>query len=592
MKAKLPECREPSAARYAPLMMRMSSTMRKRCPSPPTARPLVYASATTPSKSPIELGFAAGPASPSDRGPGAKMWPVPGTGTGIVPSNAWPPPTIITTTSAEIATVLATRRKTVHGAHVVAHELPARRRRQELDQLRQLRAVARCVVGVREVGGPEELVLADVRDDARERALVRVARDPALALEVDARLLRESGVPSERRRVDRVHPLEPVADPARARLEDDHLQARELLEHAVLEHRRERVPHAVRRRDVDEERERRVRHPPEPARRGPERLEAGMDGDRQPELRREPEDAVVVGMAGCFPRHHERRDEDALHAVARRARELALGFVGETEGDVRDRHEPTAAARAELDDPAVVDARVRLRELDVLAFRLPEHAERRVEHRDVEILLVEAREPLARIPRAEAGVVEVAEAGRLAAGRRRDAADQVHRAEALRQVAAHHLRWPAGDLEVLETLRVAPDAERPVAEARLEHAVPEIGGLEHVTVRVDRAVERKPRQHAVSRRRRRRRCCRTGPPRTARRRTLLRRAGPRPRPRRDPARCARPVVGWRRRPAPVGPRTDRARTDHLRSRRWLLRTGVRARPPPRPAAQAPQRRLP
>src|SRR5262245_50658234 len=175
-------------------------------------------------------------------------------------------------------------RETVHRPHVVAHELPARRGREELHELRELGQVARRVVGVREVRRPEELVLADARDDAGERALVRVARDPALALEVDARLLREARVAAERGRVDRVHALEPVADPAGAGLEHDDLQERELLEHAELEHRRERVTDAVGRRHVDQERERRVRHPSEATGRRPERLEARVDRDREADV--------------------------------------------------------------------------------------------------------------------------------------------------------------------------------------------------------------------------------------------------------------------------------------------------------------------
>src|SRR5262245_36224826 len=218
-------------------------------------------------------------------------------------------------------------RETVHRPHVVAHELPARRGRQELHELGQLGQVARRVVGVREVRRPEELVLADARDDAGERALVRVARDPALALEVEARLLAEARVAAERRRVHRVHPLEPVADPPGARLEHDDLQARELLEHAELEHRREGVTDAVRRGHVDEERERRVGHPPEAPGRRPERLEARVDRDREADVGSDLEHAVVIRMPRRLPRHHEGRDEDTLHPVARCPLDLARGLV-------------------------------------------------------------------------------------------------------------------------------------------------------------------------------------------------------------------------------------------------------------------------
>ena len=328
------------------------------------------------------------------------------------------------------------------------------------------------MVGVREVGSPEELVLAHERDHAREGALVRIAGDPALALEIDARLLREPGVAAERRDVDGVHPLEPVPDPARARLEHHDLQPRELLEHPELEHRREGVPHAVGRRHVDEERERGVRHAPEPPGCRPERLEAGMDGDRQPELLRQPEHAMVVRVPRRLPCHHERRDEDPLHAIMRGPRELALGLLGEPERKVRDRHESPPAPGAELDDPAVVGPRVRLRELQVLALRLPEDAERRVEDREVEVFPIESLEPLRRIPRPEPRIVEIPEPRPHPPRRRGDATHQVHRPEPLRQVPPHHLGGPPRDLEVLEPLCVPADAHRPIAEARLEMAVP------------------------------------------------------------------------------------------------------------------------
>src|SRR5207253_736782 len=81
---------------------------------------------------------------------------------------------------------------------------------------------------------------------------------------------------------------------------------------------------------------------------------------------------------------------------------------------VRDRHQAAAAVAAEVDDPAVVGARVGLRQLEVLALGLPQDAERGVEDAGGEVLALEPLEALLRVPRAEAGVVEVLEAGRRA----------------------------------------------------------------------------------------------------------------------------------------------------------------------------------
>src|SRR5439155_1656593 len=148
--------------------------------------------------------------------------------------------------------------------------------------------------------------------------------------------------------------------------------------------------------------------------------------------------------------HHEGRDEDALHAVARRALELALRLLGDAEGEVRDRDEAAAAVAAEVDDPAVVGARVGLRQLQILALGLPQDAEGRVEDADGEVLAVEPLEALLGVPGAEARVVEVLEAGRRA-GRGRDVADQVHRAEARGQVLADHLGRLRRDLETIHS---------------------------------------------------------------------------------------------------------------------------------------------
>src|SRR5262249_62355779 len=113
--------------------------------------------------------------------------------------------------------------------------------------------------------------------------------------------------------------------------------------------------------------------------------------------------------------------EVPAHPGPRRPRALALGLFGSPGRSMRDRREAPAAPGAELDDPAVVGACVRLRELQVLALRLPEDAERRVEDREVEVLPVEPLEALRRVPRAEPRIVEISEARSLAPRRRRDA---------------------------------------------------------------------------------------------------------------------------------------------------------------------------
>ena len=264
---------------------------------------------------------------------------------------------------------------------------------------------------------------------AGERGLVRIARDPALAPEVGARRLRQqlAHEPALRRGVDGVHAVEPVADPAGARLEHDDAQLGELREDAVLEERRERVSHGVGRRHVDEERVARARDLAEAARRAPLGLEARMDAERQPELLRGREHAMVILVAERLAGHRERRHPHAAHAVAGRAAQLALRRRGIAERELRDRNQTPAGIRAEIDDPAVVGAQVGLRELLVLALGDPEHAERRIQERALEVLEVEAPQALRRIHRAERREIHVVEAG-LVLALEDDAAHAVHRA--------------------------------------------------------------------------------------------------------------------------------------------------------------------
>ena len=77
-------------------------------------------------------------------------------------------------------------------------------------------------------------------------ALVGIAADPHALAEVVARLvLQRHARADDGVAVDGVDAVEPVADPAAAGLEHDHLQPRERVEHAVVEQRRELVADAV-----------------------------------------------------------------------------------------------------------------------------------------------------------------------------------------------------------------------------------------------------------------------------------------------------------------------------------------------------------
>src|SRR5882724_6498076 len=85
------------------------------------------------------------------------------------------------------------------------------------DELRRAREEA---VRVRIVGGPQDLVRADVVGEDREAALDRLERDPAVPLEQLARPHREPGVVEALVVEVAVHAVEPRRDPSAARLEE------------------------------------------------------------------------------------------------------------------------------------------------------------------------------------------------------------------------------------------------------------------------------------------------------------------------------------------------------------------------------------
>src|SRR5207249_4665467 len=136
------------------------------------------------------------------------------------------------------------------------------------------------------------------------------------------RLLLERHVLAEEGRlVDGVEAVEPVSDPAPSRFEKDDLQAREAIEVAKVEERRERVADAI--RVGHAEKEAGAAYFGEALRGRPRGLERRMDGDWQVELLRDGEHRVMIRMAMGLPCKGKGRDECAAHPVRCRALELA-----------------------------------------------------------------------------------------------------------------------------------------------------------------------------------------------------------------------------------------------------------------------------
>ena len=122
---------------------------------------------------------------------------------------------------------------------------------------------------------------------------------------------------------------------------------------------------------------------------GPLRLERRVDRERHVEILRGREHRIVVGMAERPAVVRERRDVRAARAFAdARAPARAAAAAG----SLSERcavGTSAVVARAELADPAVVRARVRLAQLGVVELGLPQQPDRRVEHDGVDAFGVE-----------------------------------------------------------------------------------------------------------------------------------------------------------------------------------------------------------
>src|SRR5258705_9582537 len=91
-------------------------------------------------------------------------------------------------------------------------------------------------VGMRVVGGPQDLVRADVVREHGQAALDGLERDPAVALEQLARAHRETGIVEALVVEVAVYPGEPRRDPPAAPLEEGDASFRMTIAHAFPDH--------------------------------------------------------------------------------------------------------------------------------------------------------------------------------------------------------------------------------------------------------------------------------------------------------------------------------------------------------------------
>src|SRR5262245_26287237 len=168
---------------------------------------------------------------------------------------------------------------------------------------------------------------------------------------------------------------------------------------------------------------------------------------------------------------------------------------------MRDRNEPAPGIAAEVGDPAVVRATIRARKLGIEQLRLPQQAERGIEHGLRQAFTIEELQALLHVHGAERGASEIRllrcgtdaahllgrdlPAHRALAELARLVDPLAHPTERAELARASDRGRPAVDEEVLEAVLADADAERSIAIRRLQVGLPQIGRLEDVAIAVD-----------------------------------------------------------------------------------------------------------
>ena len=309
-------------------------------------------------------------------------------------------------------------------------------------------------------------------------------------MEIEAGLFLEvaNRIP-ERAVVHRVHAVEQIAGPARARLQHDDLDRGEPLEQAVLEHRGKRLQRTLRTVHVVVP-ERPLLHVLEPLVDAlGRRLAAGMDADRHVEFLRLGPERVVVGVGVRNVGGGERHEERALAAGLHGPLQFSGGLVAVAHRDVRNRNQAAVRVGAELDHPAVVRTRERGLQFQVFdVLGLPQQAEARIDDRLVQAFTVHALEAFLGIHGPERRLTQIravrVRRGFLLRG-------LAHRAELGQLARWRVLGGAAVQFEDFKPVLVRTQTNCAVAELRIDVFFPGIGRFEDVAVGVDRAGIRK-----------------------------------------------------------------------------------------------------
>ena len=220
------------------------------------------------------------------------------------------------------------------------------------------------------IGRPEEPIVAHILNDMGERPLVRVAGNPALALEIDAGFFLERHIIAQAGLIRRIHPVQRRPYPARTGLKQDDLDPGKTVEQPPLKHAVERLLgplHAER-----------ILHPACVLHAfktliGPNLGMFGhrMDGDRHFKLLGLRPKGIVIGMGMRDTRERIGCDKSAFGSLAHGSFKLGRGGYRVGQRNMRNSNQATVRVGTEITDPAVVRLGIRQGQVYFINLALP-----------------------------------------------------------------------------------------------------------------------------------------------------------------------------------------------------------------------------
>ena len=214
-------------------------------------------------------------------------------------------------------------------------------------------------------------------------------------------------------------------------------------------------------------------------------LERRVNAERQTEFLGYGKHAVMVGVAVGLAAPDIRSHKKAFHPVPGRPAQLCFGQLGDADGDMGNRQQASVRIRAKVHQPAIIRPGIGHRQFKVLAFGFPQQAQRGVEKHLLDMLDVQALQPLLGVHGTKRGIVHIAGPGRLALIL--NPPKLVHHPQPRGRALARHFGGLTVDLKIFQAVGVLPNTDRAVAVLGFQIFFPQVGRFEYMTVGIDHA---------------------------------------------------------------------------------------------------------